>query len=210
VSISEQQIRQHLRTAPVSGAVDAAAIIATGRRRLRVRRQRRALAAVVPALAVVIATGVAIEHPGRGGYELVAAGLTLSASSQGSVQVDTDRVDMGNGLQAWREGDVVNVGYASGAHSWMDIREWTYRLRPQGQYDLATFGGEGAGASSTVVVGAVRGEPKHVSATIEGTSATATIACFTQAEGWCVYATLVPARVTDYSIDPAAKVDVQF
>lgn len=210
MSIDEQQLRQHLRTAPIAGAVDTAAAIAAGHRQLRVRRRRRAVSAVVPAVLAAVAGGWVFADAGSG-YELVGSGLTLAAGSQGPVQVEDDRVDMGNGLQAWREGDVVAVGYAAGAHAWLDTDEWTYRFRPQGQFDVATFDAEGASSSATAVVGAMRGEPpEHVEASIGEASSTATVACFTQAKGWCVYATVVPVAVTDDSMGPAAEVEVQF
>jgi hypothetical protein len=212
MSISEQQMRQHLRTAPVPGVVDTAAIIATGRRQLRTRRRRRALGAIAPAVLLSAVAGWAITDAGGSDYELAGAGLTLAAGSQGPVQVGDDRVDMGDGLQAWREGSVLSVGYpvgssgGEGSHAWLDTSDWGSHWE-NNSYDIAVLDGNGAVARGTAVVGAVRGTPSRVDVSIEGVTASASIACFVQARGWCSYAVVVPVVVEDHgAMDlPAVK-----
>lgn len=207
MSISEQQmgrhLHQHLHTARVPGAVDTAAIITTGRRQLRARRRRRALGAVVPAVLLIAGAGWVIAGNGGSDYELAGSGLTLAAGSQGPVQVSDDRVDMGDGLQAWREGSVLSVGYPTGSdggegsHAWLDTSDWGSHW-DKNSYDIAVLDGDGAITTGTAVVGAVRGTPSRVDVSIEGVTVSASIACFTQAQGWCSYAVVVPVALEDH------------
>lgn len=203
MSITEQQMRQHLRTATVPGAVDTAAVLAAGHRQLRTRRRRQALAAVVPAVLLSATAGWAITATRDSGYELAGSGLTLAAGSQGPVQVSDDRVDMGDGLQAWREGTVLSVGYPTGteggegSHAWLDTSDWGSQW-DKNSYDIAVLDTSGATTPGTAVVGAVRGTPSRVDVSIQGVSATASIACFDQARGWCSYAVVVPVVVADH------------
>jgi hypothetical protein len=204
VSITEHQMRQHFRTAPVTAVVNTGQIIASGHRQLRARRRRRALGAVVPAALIVAAGGIALSGSGNASSELVGSGLTLAAGSSGPVQVSDDRVDLGHGLQAWREGHVVNVGFPEGSHDSLDTTDSTAQWGDMG-YDSAVLDEEQPDDHRTTVVGTVRGEPSHVEVTIAGVSQTATIACFTQARGWCSYAAVLPITVDQETQSPTVR-----
>lgn len=202
MSITEHHLRQHLRTAPVTGTIDLQQILANGHRQLRVRRRRRALTALTPLGLAALVAGLAITGTSGEHYELAGSGLTLAAGSVGPVQVSNDRVDLGGGLQAWREEAVLNVGYPSGAHATLDTTDPTARWGDMG-YDVAVLDPEGEDDGRTAVVGTVRGTPDSVDVTIAGVTQKATIACFTQAQGWCSYAAVVPFAVQDYQTQPA-------
>jgi len=116
----------------------------------------------------------------------------LAGGSVGPVQVTTDRVDLGDGVQAWRKGRLLNVGYPGGPHEEVDPAGVGMRWGNLG-YDAGIFTEAGQHKGSTIVVGSVRGTPTSVVVTLEGVSRPATIACFTQARGWCVYKANVPA-----------------
>ncbi|MCD5351269.1 hypothetical protein [Kineosporia mesophila] len=202
--MSEQQIRQHFRTAPVEGAVNAQEIVAAGRQQFRARRRRRTWGATATATTAVLAAvtgGIALSSHRDARFELVGSGLTLAAGSSGPVQVSDDRVDLGHGLQAWREGKVLGVGYPDSTHTLLDTTDPTARWGDLG-YDVATLDPEGQNDGVTAVVGTVRGQPSHVVVSIAGVTQTATIACFTQAQGWCSYAALVPVSVQNYGTEP--------
>jgi hypothetical protein len=203
VSISEQQMRQHFRSTPVIGEVNVQQIIAAGRQQVRKQRQRKTLGAatVATSLLATIVGGLALSGRGEAGYELVGSGLTLAAGSPDPVQVNDERVDFGHGLQAWRTGKTLDVGYPDGAHATLDTTDPTAQWGDLG-YDVVTLDPAGQQDGGTAVVGTVRGEPSHVEVTIAGVTQTATIACFTQAHGWCSYAALVPFSVQDYQSQP--------
>lgn len=202
MSINEQYLREHFRSAPAGGTVNAEEIVAAGRRRLRARRRQRTLGVTAAvALLAAITGGLAQSDPGHAEYELVGSGLTLATGSSGPVQLSDDRVDFGHGLQAWRKGRTLAVGYPDGTHAFLDTADPTARWGDLG-YDVVTLDPEGQNDGVTAVVGTVRGKPERVRVSIAGASQTATIACFDQAPGWCSYAALVPFSVQNYTTQP--------
>lgn len=202
---SEQEVRATLQGYQPAGRVDIGAAVAAGRRQLRQRRARRTAGALILPLAAGAGFAVAAGGVHNGGYRLAGSGLTLAGGSTGPVQVTTDRVDLGDGVQAWRKGRLLNVGYPGGPHEEVDPAGFGMRWGNLG-YDAGIFTEAGQHKGSTIVVGSVRGAPTSVVVTLEGVSSPATIACFTQAKGWCVYKANVPASFRSVWRGPQIRV----
>lgn len=176
----EEDLRQALRTHEPTGQVPVRAALVAGR---RARLARRAPAAVA---ALVAVGGAALALPSsQDQYQLVGDGLTLSQGA-GVQQIDDDRVDMGDGIQAWREGEILAIGYPTRPYAAIDTTSMTSRWDDLG-YDIVVFDEPGEQDGSTMVVGTVRGTPTSVEVVIDGVSQEATVACFTQVQGWCSY-----------------------
>ena len=181
----EEDLRQALRAHEPTGQVPVRAALAAGR---RVRLARRAPAAVA---ALVVVGGAAIDlTSGQDQYQLVGDGLTLS-QAVGVHQIDDDRVEMGDGIQVWREGKTLAVGYPNRPYAEIDTTSMTSRWKDLG-HDVVIFDEPGEHDGSTMVVGTVRGTPTSVEVIIDGVAQEATVACFTQTLGWCAYKANVP------------------
>lgn len=195
MAVTERELHAAFHRPLSAGAVDVAAVLAAGRRRLRRRRLRRTSGALILPVAVAAAVGLSAtgnRHP----YQLVGSGLTLAQGSVGPVQVATERVDLGDGIQAWRKGVLLYIGYPHRPYLELDTKNIHSRWENLG-YDAAIFTDPGQHPGSTIVVGTVRGKPTSVVVTLEGVSQRATIACFKQAPGWCSYKANVPASFRD-------------
>lgn len=136
-------------------------------------------------------------------YQLAGSGLTLADDSVGPVQVAADRVDLGDGIQAWRKEELLYIGYPAGPYAELDTSSLTSQWDDLG-HDTVVLDDIGQQDGSTIVVGTVRGNPTSVTVTIGGVSQPAIIACFQQAAGWCSYQANVPTSIQD-----ADDLDVQ-
>lgn len=201
---------QDLRTAfarhpPPDVTLDPAGLVLTGHRRLQRRRFRRVgVALVVPTL--LVGGVLADRHATR--YELAGSGLTLAAGTDGPVQVSDDRVDLGDGIQAWREGKILSIGYPARPNAFLDTSSLNSQWGDLG-YDVVVFDDPGQNDGSTiVVVGSVQGAPTSVRVGIDGVFVPATIACFEQAKGWCSYKANVPVSISSYDADDMPQVEV--
>lgn len=202
--VSEQELRTALHQHRPAGRVRTDAALEAGRRKLRRRRARRAAGAL--ALPVLLGAGIVVASGApHTSYALVGSGLTLAAGSTGPVQVATDRVDLGDGIQAWRGNKLLYVGYPARPYAELDTHSLSTRWGNLG-YDAAIFSEAGQHEGSTIVVGSVRGKPTSVVVTLEGVSQPATIACFKQAPGWCVYKANVPTSFRDNNKRPRIQV----
>ena len=198
----EQELRDALRRDAATVDVDTQAVLAAGRRRLLRRRLRRWGALL--ALPVALTTGIAVTSKAPS-TELVSSGLTLAAGSDGPVQVSDDRVDLGDGIQAWREGDNLYIGYPARPYAELDTGRINSRWGDLG-YDTVVFDDPGEQDGSTIGVGSVRGAPESVRVTIDGVTSDATIACFVQARGWCSYKADVPTSIRSHDEPPRVEV----
>ena len=188
----EHDLRHALRQNAAAPDLDMQAVIVSGRRSLMRRRLRRSGAVI--ALPVLLTAGVAATNGPS--TQLVGSGLTL-AGGEGPVQVSDDRVDLGDGVQAWRDGKTLFIGYPARPYAELDTGEM-FNGWGDLDYDSVVFEDDPDNQDgSTVVVGTVRGAPQSVRVTLEGVTADATIACFEQAEGWCSYKVNVPASFVD-------------
>lgn len=200
MTLIEDDLRQALRAHPPTGRVPVGAALASGR---RIRLARR----VVPTVAAVVvaaAGGIALSGGGHD-YRLTGDGLTVTRGP-GVQQVDDDRVDMGDGIQAWRDGETLGIGYPARPYATLDTTSITSRWGHLG-HDTVVFDDPGEHDGSTMVVGTVRGEPRSVVVTVDGVSQEATVACFAEAPGWCVYKAAVPTSWQ--SVDRMPQVDVR-
>lgn len=93
------------------------------------------------------------------------------------MQVADDRVDLGDGIQAWRQGRKLYIGYPARPYAELDTGSINSRWGHLG-YDSVVFDDPGQHDGSTIVVGTVRGAPTSVRVAIDGVAAPATIACF--------------------------------
>jgi hypothetical protein len=186
MTVIEDDLRQALHAHAPAGQVPVAAALAAGRRIRLARRAAPTVAAVVMAAAAVMAlTG------GERDYRLAGDGLTLS-KGPGVQQIDAGRVDMGDGIQAWRDGETLGIGYPARPYATIDTTSINSRWADLG-YDTVVFDDPGEHDGWTTVVGTVRGEPTSVVVTVDGVSEEATVACFRQALGWCAYKAKVPS-----------------
>lgn len=199
---TEQDLRHALRQQAVACDIDVQAALTSGRRSLTRRRLRKTGA--VLALPVLLTAGIAAttRDPST---QLVGSGLTLAAGSTGPVQVSDDRVDLGDGIQAWRDGEKLYIGYPVRPNAVLDTGSINSGWGDLG-YDTVVFDDEGEQDGSTIVVGTVRGAPRSVSVTVDGITSEATIACFVQAEGWCSYKANVPTSIRSYANPPQVVV----
>lgn len=164
---------------------------------------------VITGLGVLLAVDMV-----QGRYRLDSPSLTLAAgpagaagpASAGPRQIAADRVDLGDGVQAWRQDDLLYIGYPAQPYAELDTGSLNSRWGHLG-YDYVIFDDPGQQDGSTIVVGSVRGTPTSVTVTVDGTAAPATIACFRQAPGWCSYKANVPTSIASY--DQAVRVDVR-
>lgn len=199
---TEQDLRHALQRQAITPAVDIDAVLTSGRRNLMRRRLRRSGAALV--LPVLLTAGVAAISS-TPSTQLVGSGLTLAAGSTGPVQVSNDRVDMGDGIHAWRDGKNLYIGYPARPYAGLDTSSLTSRWNDLG-YDIVIFDDPGQQDGSTIVVGTVRGAPETVRVTIDGVTSSATIACFDQADGWCSYKANVPTSFGSRENPPVVDV----
>lgn len=201
--VTEQNLMHALHGQPVPTAtLDVCALLAHARGRLHRRRARRVGTAL--ALPLLLGAGVALDHHDSP-YLLAASGLTLAAGSEGPTQISDNRVDLGDGIQAWRQGRNLYIGYPNRPYSELDTSSISSRWGDLG-YDFVIFDDPGQNDGSTIVVGSVRGAPTSVTVTIQGASAPATIACFTQTKGWCSYKANVPTSINSY--DDQVRVEI--
>ena len=198
MSVTEQQLREHFHSTTAPMPLKTEGLLAIGHRRLRARRQRRAALVLTPL--ALIATAVTVESHRGPGYELAGSGLTLAGTTDGPVQVDDDRVDLGDGIQAWREGSTLSIGYPAGHYAALDTSALTSQWGTLG-HDIVVLNDTDMPGPTTTVVGTVQGAPTKIMVTIRGTSQSATIACFTQAHGWCSYKAVLPVTTDDHVKD---------
>lgn len=182
----EHDLRRALHTHGPTGQVPLHAALRAGR---RTRLARRSL---IPAAALVLATAGAATLAGEHNqYQLAGDGLTLSHGS-GVTQIDDDRVDLGDGIQAWRDGDVLSIGYPARPYASLDTSSINSEWGDLG-YDMVVFDDPDENDGTTMVVGTVQGQPAAVEVVIDDVTQPATVACFTQAPDWCSYKAKVPA-----------------
>jgi hypothetical protein len=182
----EDDLRQAFHAHAPTGEVPIEAALRAGRRTRRVRRT------VIPAAALVVATaGIATMIGGHDQYQLVGDGLTLS-HGPGVEQIGDDRVDMGDGIQAWRDDETLSIGYPARPYASLDTKSLTSQWGDLG-HDIVVFDDPDEHDGTTMVVGTVQGQPSSVEVIIDSVSQQATVACFTQAPGWCSYKAKVPA-----------------
>ena len=205
MSTVEQELREFFHAVPAARSVDATAILERGHRQLRAQRLRSTTAVAVPAVVALTCGGLVVAGRETSPYELAGSGLTLAAGTVGPVQVSGDRVDLGDGVQAWRHGTHLYIGYPARPYAELDTNDLTSRWGHL-SYDTVVFDGAGQHDGSTVVVGTVRGTPSNIVVTVEGVSQTATIACFEQAAGWCSYMAKVPTSIQSYDDTPTLQV----
>jgi hypothetical protein len=195
----EDDLRLALHTHAPTGQLPLAAALASGRRIRLARRVAPGVAAVVLAAAAVTALS------GRGqDYRLTGDGLTVSRGP-GVHQIDDDRVDLGDGIQAWRDGETLHIGYPARPYASLDTTSISSRWDDLG-HDTVVFDDPGEHDGSTMVVGTVRGEPTSVVVTVDGVSQNATVACFVQAPGWCSYKAEVPTSWQSRDRPPQVEV----
>lgn len=199
---TEQDLRHALQRMSLEPEIDVQAVLSSGRRSLTRRRLRRSGAVLV--LPVLLTAGLAATGSAPS-TQLVSSGLTLAAGSEGPVQVSEDRVDLGDGIQAWRDGEDLYIGYPAGPYAGLDTSSINSRWGDLG-YDTVVFDEAGEQDGSTIVVGSVRGAPKSVRVTVDGVASDATIACFEEAEGWCSYKANVPTSIRSYDDPPVVEV----
>lgn len=183
----ENDLRQALRVHEPQGQVPVEAALRAGRR----ARLARRLPAAASVIALAIFTTVVVTGEGESEYRLVGSGLTL-ASGAGVAQISGDRVDMGDGIEVWRDGDTLAVGEPAGTFAFIDTTAMTSRWG-DGDYDVVVLDDAGEQDGSTMVIGTIKGEPRAVTVSIGATAQEATVACFEQAPGWCTYKAKVPA-----------------
>ncbi len=204
---TEDGLRAAFKQQPAVAAPDAAGLLQVGRQRLQRRRLRRAGAALVVPLLLAggVLGGDALSDRRSSTYLLAGSGLTLAAGSAGPVQVSGDRVDLGDGIHAWRRDRTLYIGYPARPYAALDTSDLTARWNDLG-YDAVVFDDPGQHDGSTIVVGTVRGAPTSVRVGVDGVFARATIACFQQAEGWCSYKANVPTSIRSYDDPPQVQV----
>lgn len=201
---TEQELRDALQQGTVAPEIDVQAVLTSGRRSLTRRRLRRSGALL--ALPVLLTAGI-LATSSTPSTRLVGSGLTLAAGSDGPVQVSDDRVDLGDGIQAWREVDHLFIGYPARPYSQLNTSDSTYRWGwGDLDHDTVVLDDAGEQDGSTIVVGSVRGAPQAVRVTVDGVTTDATIACFDQAEGWCSYKADVPTSIRDDGSLPVVDV----
>jgi hypothetical protein len=181
---------------PASAPVDVRALLTCARRDERARRRRR-LALATAAVAVLV--GALVLRPAavdRGDA------LTLTESSSPVVVAAHGHVRFAGGLQVWRRGSELSVGYPGQSWASVDTR------RPDG-----AGGRDGLGVFEDrgVVTSVVHATPRGVAVTLSGDRRTAEIACFQETPGWCVWAAsfgrpLTRAETLSLSADPPAHV----
>lgn len=182
----EHDLRQALHTHGPTGQVPLTAALRAGRRTRLARRT------VIPAAALVLAiAGATTLLGGHDQYQLAGDGLTLSRGP-GVTQIDDDRVDLGDGIQAWRDGDILGIGYPARPYAALDTSSINSEWGDLG-YDVVVFDEPDENDGTTMVVGTVQGQPTAVEVVINGVTQQATVACFTQAPDWCSYKANVPA-----------------
>lgn len=199
---TEQDLRHALQQQAITPALDMDAVLSSGRRSLTRRRLRRSGTMLV--LPVLLTAGVVATNSAPS-TQLVGSGLTLAAGSTGPVQVSNDRVDLGDGIQAWRDGKDLYIGYPARPYAELDTSSLTSRWDDL-EYDTVVFDDAGQQDGSTIVVGTVRGAPEAVRVTVDGVATDATIACFEQADGWCSYKANVPTSIRSYDNPPIVEV----
>ncbi len=187
---------------PMTATPDVTALLAAGRRRLQRRRVRRLGTAL--ALPLLLLGGAVLDHQSSRN-ELAGSGLTLAAGAAGPVQIADDRVDLGDGIQAWRHDRKLYIGYPARPYAELDTGSLNSRWGDLG-YDSVVFDDPGQHDGSTIVVGTIQGAPTSVSVAIDGITAPATIACFDQAKGWCSYKANVPTSIRSYDSGPQVTV----
>lgn len=199
---TEQDLRHALRQDALAPEIDVQAVLISGRRRLTRRRLRRSGAVLV--LPVLLTAGIVATRSAPS-TQLVGSGLTLAAGSDGPVQVSGDRVDLGDGIEAWRDGKTLHIGYPARPYAELDTSSINSRWGDLG-YDTVVLDDAGEQDGSTIVVGTVRGAPQTVRVTVDGVASDATIACFDEADGWCSYKADVPTSIHSYDNMPVVEV----
>ncbi len=199
---TEEDLRTAFRQEPPTATPDATALLRMGRRSLQRRRLRRTGVALVAPLLFI--GGVLVDR-GSSPYQLAGSGLTLATTTVGPVQVSDDRVDLGDGIQAWRQGRNLYIGYPARPYAELDTGSINSGWGHLG-YDSVVFDDPGQDDGSTIVVGTVRGAPTSIRVGIDGVVVPATIACFDQAKGWCSYKANVPTSIRSYDDGPQVEV----
>lgn len=180
----EDQLGQVFHTHVPRGEVRIDAAIEAGKQRCR-RRRATSIVAYAGALLVsasVVAVTVSSQTPD---LQLVGSGLTLSGGS-GVAQVSTNTADLGDGVQAWREGDALVVGYPDGTNMAVSTQGGDVGSDP------ASVTGPEAGLNRTLLLGVVQGDPTSVLIRSQGVEVAAAVGCFEQTPGWCVYKAILP------------------
>lgn len=201
---TEQDLRHALQRMSVEPEIDVEAVLSSGRRSLTRRRRRLRRSGAVLVLPVLLTAGLATTRSAPS-TQLVGSGLTLAAGLEGPVQVSGDRVDLGDGIQAWRDGEDLYIGYPARPYAELDTSSLNSRWGDLG-YDTVVFDDAGEQDGSTIVVGSVQGAPKSVRVTVDGVASDATIVCFEEAEGWCSYKANVPTSIRSYDEMPVVEV----
>ncbi|TYP86914.1 hypothetical protein [Blastococcus xanthinilyticus] len=189
----EDDLRTALHTHPPMGTVPVHAALAAGHRARTRRRVARGGAAVLVAGGLVAALTLPGSPEDR--MRLVGDGLTVS-SGTGVTQIADDRVDLGDQVQAWRDGAALAIGYPDGVHAVLDTDDPTADWGDLG-YDLVVLEPAETPDGQGLVMGNVRGEPESVTVTTPERTVEATVACFEQTPGWCVYKAALPTGDLD-------------
>jgi hypothetical protein len=190
----EDDLREALHIHAPMGAVPVQAALADGRRTRARRRLARGSGGVL------IAAGLAAAAFGLPGsqddrLQLVGDGLTVSSGSD-VTQIADDRVDLGDQVQAWRDGDALAVGYPNGVHAVLNTDDPTADWGDLG-YDKVVLEPDETPDGQGLVMGNVRGEPTSVTVETPQQTVEATVACFEQTPGWCVYKAALPTGGVD-------------
>ena len=188
----EDDLREALHTHPPMGTVPVQAALAEGRRARSRRRLARGGGVLVAAGLAAIITLTASQDDQ---LQLVGDGLTVS-SGPGVTQIADDRVDLGDQVQAWRDGDALTVGYPNGVHAVLNTDDPTADWDDLG-YDMVVLEPDETPDGQGLVMGNVRGKPTSVTVETPQQSVEATIACFEQTPGRCVYKAALPTGGVD-------------
>jgi hypothetical protein len=191
----EDDLREALHTHSPMGTVPVQAALADGRRARSRRRLVRGGGGVL--VAAGLAATISLTGAQDDQWQLVGDGLTLSRGS-GVTQIADDRVDLGDQVQAWRDGDALAVGYPHGIHAVLSTDDPVYRLGWDDlTYDTVVLEPHETPDGQGLVMGNVRGEPTSVTVGTPEQTVEATVACFEQTPGWCVYKAALPTGGVD-------------
>ena len=191
----EEDLREALRTHAPMGEVPVQAALADGRRGRARRRLARGGGGVLVA-AGVAAAAFSLSGSQDEQLRLVGDGLTVSSGS-GVTQIADDRVDLGDQVEAWRDGDALAVGYPNGIHAVLNTDDPTADWDDLG-YDVVVLEPDETPDGQGLVMGSVRGEPTSVTVETPRQTVEATVACFEQTPGWCVYKAAISTGGLDF------------
>ncbi len=189
----EDDLRDALHAHSPVGTVPVQAALADGRRARSRRRLVRGGGGVL--VAAGLAATISLTPARDDQWQLVGDGLTVSSGS-GVTQIADDRVDLGDQVQAWRAGDALAVGYPNGVHAVLNTDDPTADWDDLG-YDKVVLEPDETLNGQGLVIGNVRGEPRSVTVETPQQTVEATVACFEQTPGRCVYEAALPTGGVD-------------